>query len=296
MRRPLWTRSSVVLLLACLAAVPACGKKTPEGDTSPGTEPGTDPKGGTPGPTPGPGAPSAADRARAVNNFKQLGLALHMCNDANTFVPVYANHMPFQKPTDKPRLSWRVEILPFLEQEALYKEFKLDEPWDSEHNKKLIEKMPKVYAPVGRAGKPGYTHAQMVVGPGALKRPIVRIPASFPDGLSNTIAVVEAAEPVIWTKPDDIMFGDTEPPKDPLQKYKDKGTTGDGDRKNTEPPKDFRKKFGGQFPGGFHVVLWDGMPRFIPDSMSDRTLALALNPNDGQPMPAEWDPKQPNKK
>ena len=147
---------------------------------------------------------------------------------------------------------------------ALYNEFKLDEPWDSPHNKKLIEKMPKLYAPVNKPGKPGYTHLQMVIGPNALSPVGTRMPASFPDGTSNTIAVVEAAEPVIWTKPDDVML----PGK--------------------ELPKDFRKKFGGHYPGGFNVLMWDGSVRFVKNSVSDRTLGLMLDPRDGQPVPNDW--------
>src|SRR5687768_11208075 len=37
-----------------------------------------------------------------------------------------------------PGLSWRVAILPMLGEEPLYKEFHLDEPWDSPHNKPLV--------------------------------------------------------------------------------------------------------------------------------------------------------------
>ena len=42
-------------------------------------------------------------------------------------------------------------ILPYIEQDALYKEFHQDEPWDSEHNKKLIDKMPVTYAVPARS-------------------------------------------------------------------------------------------------------------------------------------------------
>ena len=54
---------------------------------------------------------------------------------------------------DKPLLSWRVAILPFLEQQPLYEQFHLDEPWDSPHNKTLIEQMPQVYAIPGSPTK-----------------------------------------------------------------------------------------------------------------------------------------------
>ncbi len=207
----------------------------------------------------------AANRTTALNCLKQIGLALHNYHDAYGRLPIYATGakgVAIRNDKDKPLLSWRVAILPFIEQENLYRQFKLDEPWDSENNKKLIEKMPKLFAPVNKPGKPGYTHLQMVIGPGAL-RPDMGI-LSITDGTSNTIAVVEAAEPVIWTKPDDVMV----PGK--------------------EMPKDFKKKFGGQFPGGFNVAMWDGSAHFVPDSISDHTLWLAVGPTDGMPLPKDW--------
>src|SRR5260370_4929892 len=76
---------------------------------------------------------TASDR-QCANNLKQIGLALHNYNDAYARLPAVAN---FDK-QGKPLLSWRVHLLPFIEQEDLYKEFHLDEPWDSEHNKQLI--------------------------------------------------------------------------------------------------------------------------------------------------------------
>jgi prepilin-type processing-associated H-X9-DG protein len=210
----------------------------------------------------------AAGRMTASNNLKQIGIALHSFSDAyGGPLPVHGvgpKAQPLRAPNDKPLLSWRVAILPFIEQDNLYRQFKLDEPWDSEHNKKLIEQMPKIYAPVNKPGKPGYTHLQMVIGPNALQPAGTRIPASFPDGMSNTIAVVEAAEPVIWTKPDDIMLPG-------------KGV-----------PKDLKKKFGGLYPGGFNVLMWDGSVRFVRDTVSDRTLGLLLDPRDGQVIGDDW--------
>jgi prepilin-type processing-associated H-X9-DG protein len=209
----------------------------------------------------------AAKRAVAQNNLKQIGLALHSYHDTHGWIPIHGTGpkgAALKNANEKPLLSWRVELLPYVEQQELYNQFKLDEPWDSENNKKLIEKMPKLYAPAAKPGKAGHTHTQMVVGPSAMPLPVARIPASFPDGTSNTIAVVEAAEPVIWTKPDDVMFP------------------------NKELPKDFRKKFGGQFPGGFNVLLWDGSVRFVADTVSDKTLSFALNPSDGEVLGKDW--------
>ncbi len=66
-----------------------------------------------------------------------------------------------------PLLSWRVLMLPYIEQQELYQRFKLDEPWDSEHNRKLIERMPRIYAPYAKCDAPPHTtFFQVIRGPG----------------------------------------------------------------------------------------------------------------------------------
>jgi RNA polymerase sigma factor (sigma-70 family) len=106
-------------------------------------------------------------------------------------------------------LSWRVALLPFLEQDALYKQFKLNEPWDSPHNKKLVAKMPAVYAGPQEAGKGNATGTryQVFVGGGAAfeKHRGMQMP-DIPDGTSNTILIVESARLVPWTRPEDLPF------------------------------------------------------------------------------------------
>src|SRR5438874_1410722 len=78
----------------------------------------------------------AADRVRGQRNLKVLGLAMHNH---------LSGHAAFPADTaakdGTPLLSWRVALLPYLEEDALYKQFKLDEPWDGEHNKKLLAKI-----------------------------------------------------------------------------------------------------------------------------------------------------------
>jgi len=208
----------------------------------------------------------ASERMVSSNNLKQIGIALHSIHDTTGTIPVHAvgkNGQPL-KAGDKPLLSWRVAILPYIEQDTLYRQFKLDEPWDSDSNKKLIDKMPKTFAPpVGKSAKPGYTHYQMAVGPNALRPQGITL-VGITDGTSNTIAVAEAAEAVIWTKPDDIML----PGKD--------------------APKNLKKKFGGLFPGGFNALMWDGSVRFVPDTVSDRTLGAALTPTGGEVLGGDW--------
>ncbi len=98
--------------------------------------------------------------------------------------------------------------MPFIGQEELFKEFKLDEPWDSPHNKKLIAKMPPIFAPAA-ADKidAGLTFFQVFTGPEMLFEgtKMTRL-AAIRHGPDRTILVVEANEPVFWTKPADLHF------------------------------------------------------------------------------------------
>ena len=101
-------------------------------------------------------------RRRSQENLKQIMLAIHHYSDTTKFLP-----SDLLDQADKPLLSWRVAILPYLgkEYEALYKQFKLDEPWDSEHNFKLLAKMPTVYRVGIEAKDSSHTYYQAFAGP-----------------------------------------------------------------------------------------------------------------------------------
>jgi RNA polymerase sigma factor (sigma-70 family) len=162
---------------------------------------------------------------------------------------------PPSQPVGKPLLSWRVAILPFIEQDNLYRQFRLDEPWDSEHNKKLLARMPAVYAPPG-AKDGDRTYYQAIVGSGAAWEPRqeMRFPAAFPDGTSNTILVVEAANAVPWTKPEDLPY----------------------------VPDQALPKFGGLFGGDFHALFADGAVHFLSGMADDANLRAAITPAGGE--------------
>ncbi len=106
----------------------------------------------------------AVQRARVRQQLRTLGIAIINYHDAYGRLPLPA--IVDQK--GQPLLSWRVAILPFIEQDALFREFKLDEAWDSPHNKKLIAKMPAVFAPVSKSTAPHSTYFQYIVGPEAI--------------------------------------------------------------------------------------------------------------------------------
>ncbi len=111
-------------------------------------------------------------------------------------------------PDGKALLSWRVLLLPFIEGDELYKQFHMDEPWDSPHNFQLVSRMPYTYGPYkGKPSGEGMTYFQVFVGPGAAfeaKKGLTF--ADFKDGTSNTFMIIEAWDPVPWTKPDDLPF------------------------------------------------------------------------------------------
>ena len=238
-------------------------------------------------------ARQAAQRLQAQNNMKQLALAMH------NYAQIYRHFPPavLYGPDGKTPYSWRVALLPYLEQMDLYKQYRFDEPWDGPNNRKLLEKMPAVFrCPNEPAGSTNASYFALV-GPGAIfeTRPRKSVPAAaggvmgggpmgampasrgkvpawWPDdapsgttfqeiidGTSNTIMLVEAKRNIPWTKPEDIPYD----PEKPLP------------------------KLGGYFEDGFNVAIADGSVRFFPDTISEKILHLLITMADRQPVKVE---------
>jgi hypothetical protein len=155
-------------------------------------------------------ARQSARRQQSMNNLKQIGLAMHNYHDKHKRFPPAAS----RDASGKPLLSWRVHLLPYMDQAALYKQFHLDEPWDSEHNRKLSETIPKVYVHPGIKLKPGMTTYVVPIGERTVfgGKESLRI-RDIRDGTSNTIMVVNVTpdNAVIWTKPDDLEVSEKTP-------------------------------------------------------------------------------------
>jgi hypothetical protein len=154
----------------------------------------------------------AARRTQSMNNLRELGLGTLNYESAYRSFPAISGNGN----GEGTELSWRVHILPFLEQQHLYEQFHLDEPWDSPHNKSLLGQMPAVYESpiVGPLGE-GLTVYQRPVGNGAFDDGDGSTVTfnDITDGSSNTILMVEtnSSEAVPWTKPDDYGFDPSNP-------------------------------------------------------------------------------------
>lgn len=190
----------------------------------------------------------AAAGATELNNLRQIGLAWHN---------YHGTHQTFPPQNFNKGLSWRVAILPFIEQDTLYRQFKLDEPWDSPHNRKLLPLMPKIYE-TGVRADPGRTFIQTFVGPSTInKTPTQGLKMTqIPDGTSNTLLVAEGTRAVEWTKPDDIAIAANQP-----------------------------IVIGGADPKFFFAVFADGSVRRLSRSLDQKTLRWLVDPADGNAIP-----------
>lgn len=160
------------------------------------------------------------EKSVSSNNMKQVTLAIHNYHDVNGVMPANS-----YSATGQPLLSWRVHILPYVEQDNLYRQFNLNEPWDGPQNKRLLSMMPVTYAtPAERSAKRWGTTTfyRGFSSPGTLFEKNNRgiqnpqFPRGYTmtdvtDGLSNTIIVVEAGDAVEWTKPDDLDISPGKP-------------------------------------------------------------------------------------
>lgn len=193
----------------------------------------------------------AARRTQSMNNLRQIALACLNYESA---------YMRFPKnicdEDGNPLLSWRVAILPFIEENRLYQEFHLDEPWDSEHNIELLDRMPAVlrnpnFDSDSKTVYLGFEGEGTIFDPGEDELGF----GDITDGSSNTILCVEANENagIEWSKPSDIEF--------------------DPEKESTE--------IGSARPGGFSAALCDGSTHFLSKSFDWDLLKNLIQRNDG---------------
>jgi hypothetical protein len=186
----------------------------------------------------------------SADNLRAIGQALHNYHDVRGEFP---GNVTDEKGT--PVLSWRVRLLPFLDGDDAFAKFKMNEPWDSESNKALLETMPRAFAPVRLRGEPGHTYYLGFDGPDTLfERGKATSVRSVVDGCRNTVMLVEAEKAVPWTKPEDVPFDAAK-----------------------DPP-----KLGAFFDGAFNVLTADGAVSRAKKDVSPAALKAAIRKSDGQ--------------
>lgn len=199
----------------------------------------------------------AQRRSASTNQLKRIHLAMVTYADE-------VKHFPPAAITDakgRPLLSWRVAILPYIEQVALYKQFHLDEPWDSDHNRTLIDQMPDVYRSFASSAPHNRTSFTVATGSGTVfegNRGTAF--GDITDGTSNTLLAFESDDEhaVVWTKPDDYKFD----PEHPSGGF-------------TSP-----------YPDGRLLLFCDGSVHFTRQDLEDETLRRLILRNDGEPLPS----------
>ncbi|MGE0374571.1 MAG: DUF1559 domain-containing protein [Planctomycetaceae bacterium] len=205
-------------------------------------------------------AREAARRTRSMNNLKQIGLAMHNYHDTFGHFPPPVLYGSSGNGKSKHPHSWRVAILPFVDQAALYNLYNFDEPWDSEHNLKIAAQVPAVFrSPNDDSGSTNAAYYVLVgentaVGdkPEPDGNPTKgNALSTFTDGTSNTILVVEAKRDIPWTKPEDIPY------------------SADADL----------PQLGGWTDRGFLAGLADGSVRFISENIGEKTLRALITRN-----------------
>ena len=228
-------------------------------------------------------AREAARRAQSQNNLKQLALALH------TYHSIHRSFPPRVVVENSVKHSWRVELLPYLDEAALYAEYDKTQPWDSEANQKVLAKMPEVFRhPADDRGEPFTSYFAVAAtnpGVGVNRGPTAWNPdpgeafriAGVRDGTVNTLLVVEARQPIPWTKPEDLSYDAALPADQPAWRAP--------------------LGLGGFSAGGFQAAFVDGSVHFITDSVDGGVLRSLFTRQGGEVIdqPVGGDPGTPAK-
>lgn len=153
-------------------------------------------------------AREAARRMHCSANLKQIAYALHNYHDLyGSLPPAYA-----ADDEGRPTHSWRVLILPFIDEQRLYDQYRFDEPWDSLHNRTLADQMPGMFVCPSNA----HRHSGEVTAPSYVA--VLGADTAWPwnrgrsfgefvdEPASTLLAMEYHGEPIEWTDPRDPTY------------------------------------------------------------------------------------------
>jgi prepilin-type processing-associated H-X9-DG protein len=205
------------------------------------------------------------------NNLKQIGIALHNYHDRyGSLPPAY-----IADNDGHPVHSWRVLILPFLDQQRLYDRYRFDEPWDGPNNIKLVEEMPFVFqCPSNQSDEKTCMNYLAVIGPQTTWPGDTPVRFSdIADGTSNTWLVVEVADSgIAWSEPRDLHVLQMAPVVN--------APAGQG--------------ISSKHPGGAQVLYADGSVHFVGNAsggqsaFDSKDVHDALTISGGEPVDRGW--------
>ena len=186
------------------------------------------------------------DRIFCNIHLNQIGLALLEYNAKYSSLPPAF----VRGPDGQPWHSWRVLILPFMDQQQLFDEYRFDEPWNGPHNRKLLTRRPEAFQcdhAKGKISASDTTYLAVVGSETAWPAPEAIEIEDLHGEWSNVILVVEVRDAgVPWLAPVDLTFEEAcVVPSD----------------KPGKRPSSFH--IGNADIGGAHVLLGDGSVRFI---------------------------------
>lgn len=212
---------------------------------------------------PGIGGGPVSQRSQCKNNLKQIGMALYSYHEAyGSFPPAYIADRE-----GRPMHSWRVLLLPYLDQTPLYQEYRFDEPWNGPNNRLLASRIPSLFScPIETSakGKQAATMTSYVavigdetVWPGNRSTKF----QDMTDGTANTIAVVEVADSGIdWMEPRDLHL---------LQMAAAiNSRSGQG--------------ISSRHTGGVNSLFCDGSVHFLPDTLPIESLRALVTRGGGE--------------
>jgi prepilin-type processing-associated H-X9-DG protein len=211
-------------------------------------------------------AREAARRVNCNNHVKQISIAILNYEQANhCFPPAY-----IADKNGKPMHSWRVLILPYLEHNDIYSQYRFDEPWNSPHNRELASRMPEVYGCPSEEHPGGsITSYAMLVGPHAFANGSTpRTVSELKNGSSNTMMVAEATNAMInWMEPRDL---DTE--KMSFSINNSRPFEAGRDRRPVRNVTRDNPGISSPHPGGATAAFCDGSVKFLDNSTDPNQL------------------------